>query len=42
MEANGDEDANMEDLDDPVPKILRKHFDEALGAARTSVSAYDL
>jgi len=35
-------DANMMEMDDPVPTINRKHFEEALGAARKSVTNYDL
>lgn len=29
-------------MDDPVPTINRKHFEEALAAARKSVTNYDL
>jgi transitional endoplasmic reticulum ATPase len=36
---NGAEDAEMED---PVPFITRKHFEEAMGSARKSVTEYDL
>jgi len=36
---NGAEDAEMED---PVPVITRKHFEEAMGSARKSVTEYDL
>lgn len=32
----------MDDADDPVPVITRKHFEEALAAARKSVTGYDL
>lgn len=32
----------MENQEDPVPVITRKHFEEALAAARKSVTAYDL
>jgi hypothetical protein len=32
----------MMEMEDPVPVITRKHFEEALGAARKSVTAYDL
>lgn len=35
-------DQQMDDMDDPVPTITRKHFEEALHAARKSVTAYDL
>lgn len=38
---NGTEDQVME-MEDPVPVITRKHFEEALGAARKSVTNYDL
>jgi transitional endoplasmic reticulum ATPase len=31
-----------EAMEDPVPTITRKHFEEALAAARKSVTAYDL
>jgi transitional endoplasmic reticulum ATPase len=33
-------DDNMMEMDDPVPQITRKHFEEALIAARKSVTAY--
>jgi len=36
------EGEDMMDMDDPVPTINRKHFEEALGAARKSVTNYDL
>jgi transitional endoplasmic reticulum ATPase len=36
---NGAEDAMMED---PVPMITRKHFEEAMASARKSVTEYDL
>lgn len=36
---NGAEDAMMED---PVPVITRKHFEEAMASARKSVTEYDL
>lgn len=29
-------------MEDPVPVITRKHFEEALAAARKSVTGYDL
>ncbi len=32
----------MAEFEDPVPTISRKHFEEALTAARKSVTAYDL
>ena len=32
----------MANAEDPVPVITRKHFEEALSAARKSVTAYDL
>ena len=35
------DDQPME-MEDPVPVITRKHFEEALAAARKSVTAYDL
>ena len=35
-------DANMMEMDDPVPTINRKHFEEGLTGARKSVSNYDL
>ena len=38
---NGQEDQVME-MEDPVPVITRKHFEEALTAARKSVTNYDL
>ena len=38
---NGTEDQVME-MEDPVPVITRKHFEEALAAARKSVTNYDL
>ena len=38
---NPDGDQPME-MEDPVPVITRKHFEEALAAARKSVTAYDL
>ncbi len=36
------DDAQMMEMDDPVPVITRKHFEEAFQAARKSVTAYDL
>lgn len=37
--ATGDDDIEMED---PVPVITRKHFEEAMASARKSVTEYDL
>jgi transitional endoplasmic reticulum ATPase len=42
MRENPDGDQQMADMEDPVPVITRKHFEEALCAARKSVSTYDL
>lgn len=42
MRENPDGDQQMADMEDPVPVITRKHFEEALAAARKSVTAYDL
>lgn len=42
MKDNPDGDAQMADMEDPVPVITRTHFEEALQAARKSVTAYDL
>jgi transitional endoplasmic reticulum ATPase len=42
MKENPDGDQQMADMEDPVPVITRKHFEEALAAARKSVTAYDL
>ena len=42
LKENPDSDQNMVDADDPVPVITRKHFEEALAAARKSVTGYDL
>jgi len=43
MKENPDGDQAMADaMEDPVPVITRKHFEEALAAARKSVTAYDL
>jgi len=36
------EQQDMMDVEDPVPVITRKHFEEALAGARRSVTAYDL
>ena len=38
MKDNPEGDQNM-DIEEPVPVIPRKHFDEALGCARNSVTA---
>jgi len=38
----GKEDVDMEEMVDPVPYITRKHFEEAYGNARCSVSQADL
>ena len=35
-------DADMTEMDDPVPVITRAHFEEAMANARRSVTAYDL
>ncbi|CAI2385811.1 unnamed protein product [Moneuplotes crassus] len=42
MKDNENEDEQMMEVDDPVPTITRKHFEEALASARTSVTTYDL
>lgn len=42
MRENPDGDQQMADMEDPVPVITRKHFEEALAAARKSVTNYDL
>jgi transitional endoplasmic reticulum ATPase len=42
MQENPDGDQQMADMEDPVPVITRKHFEEALSAARKSVTSYDL
>ena len=34
------ENVNMEEMDDPVPVVTRKHFEEALNGARVSVTKY--
>ncbi len=39
---NPDGDAQMAEMEDPVPVITRTHFEEALAAARKSVTGYDL
>ena len=38
----GKEDVDMTEMVDPVPEITRKHFEEAVGMARCSVSQLDL
>ena len=42
MRENPDGDQAMADMEDPVPVITRKHFEEALATARKSVTGYDL
>lgn len=42
MKDNPDGEDQMMEVDDPVPTITRKHFEEALASARTSVTNYDL
>ena len=43
VKENPDGDQAMaEAMEDPVPVITRKHFEEALAAARKSVTSYDL
>ncbi len=42
MRENPDGDQQMAEMEDPVPVITRKHFEEALVAARKSVTGYDL
>lgn len=42
MKENPDGDQQMDDMEDPVPTLTRKHFEEALAAARKSVTNYDL
>lgn len=37
-----DDDAMMEEAEDPVPVLTRAHFEEALANARVSVNNYDL
>jgi transitional endoplasmic reticulum ATPase len=37
---NPDGDAQMAEMEDPVPVITRTHFEEALAAARKSVTGY--
>jgi transitional endoplasmic reticulum ATPase len=32
----------MVEMDDPVPKITRTHFEEAMHSARKSVTEFDL
>jgi transitional endoplasmic reticulum ATPase len=42
MKDNPDGEDQMMEIDDPVPVITRKHMEEALASARTSVTNYDL
>lgn len=42
MKDNPDGENEMMEIDDPVPVLTRKHFEEALASARTSVTNYDL
>jgi len=42
MKDNPDGEEQMMEIDDPVPVLTRKHFEEALASARTSVTHYDL
>jgi len=42
MKDNPDGEDQMMEIDDPVPVITRKHMEEALNSARTSVTSYDL
>jgi len=42
MKDNPDGEDQMMEIDDPVPTLTRKHFEEALANARTSVTSYDL
>lgn len=42
MKDNPDGEDQMMEIDDPVPTLTRKHFEEALASARTSVTNYDL
>ena len=42
MKDNPDGENEMMEIDDPVPVLTRKHFEEALASARTSVTHYDL
>jgi transitional endoplasmic reticulum ATPase len=42
MKDNPDGEDQMMEIDDPVPVITRKHMEEALASARTSVTTYDL
>jgi len=41
-EAGTDADADMGEVEDPVPVITRAHFEEAFAAARRSVTVHDL
>lgn len=42
MKENPDGDQQMAEMEDPVPVITRKHFEEAIQGARTSVSLQEL
>ena len=42
MKDNPDGENEMMKIDDPVPVLTRKHFEEALASARISVINYDL
>jgi len=42
MKDNPDGEDQMMEIDDPVPTLTRKHFEEALASARISVTHYDL
>ena len=43
LAAEGDDNEDMADeMEDPVPTITRRHFEEAFAAARRSVNAHDL
>lgn len=42
MKDNPDGEDQMMEIDDPVPTLTRKHFEEALSNARKSVKTYDL
>ena len=43
LAADNGEDAEMDaEMEDPVPVITRRHFEEAFAAARRSVNTHDL
>ena len=42
MKENPDGDQQMAEMEDPVPVLTRKHFEEAIQGARTSVSLQEL